>query len=107
MTRIRIAALPLLALPLLSASSPATAEIVMKPITCPYADTGFAIVGAKGERDGVAAEYRWLAVNRAGWKRDKQLLMHKDGHDYDVLEISREAEHDRICFDITAFFGHF
>ncbi|MDR3497431.1 MAG: hypothetical protein P4L82_22795 [Ancalomicrobiaceae bacterium] len=103
MTGLRFLVLPLLAL----LTVPAEADIVMKPISCPLAPTGIGIVGAKGETDGVAAEYRWLRQNRPGWTRDSQRLIHRGDRDYDVLAISHGAEHEEICFDITEFFGKF
>ena len=103
MTRVHVFALPLIA----TMTGPAAADIALKPIACPFAAVGYAITGATGEQDGIAAEYRWLDTNRPGWRRDNQALQHRDGRDYDVLDISHGTMRDRICFDITDFFGRF
>ncbi|MDR3372160.1 MAG: hypothetical protein P4L98_00385 [Ancalomicrobiaceae bacterium] len=103
MTRFQFFALPLIA----AMAGPAAADIALKPIACPFAAVGYAITGAKGESDGVAAEYRWLGTNRPGWRRDNQALQHKDGRDFDILDISLGEQREEICFDITAFFGRF
>lgn len=90
---------------LVALAAPAQAEISLTPIQCPYAAVAFAIVGAKCEMDGVAAEYGWLRTNRPGWKRDHQAMLGKHGRKYDVLTISRGGETEAVCFDITDFFG--
>ena len=51
MTRFGLLAMPALAM----MAVPAEAGIALKPISCPFAAIGYAIAGAKGEPDGVAA----------------------------------------------------
>ena len=86
--------------------STACAEIRLVKSKCPFASSAaFKIVGAKGERDGVGIEYRWLALGRPGWERVSQVLIHKAGRHYDILNISKDGATQAICFDITDFFG--
>jgi hypothetical protein len=84
----------------------AQAEIRFGKADCPVpADASFKVLGAEGELDGVASEYAWLRRNRPGWRRDMQALMEKDGRKYDVLSISKGKARQKICFDISDFFG--
>ena len=74
--------------------------------TCPVtADAAFKVVGAEGEEDGVSSEYAWLAANRPGWRTGMQSENSDGGKFYDVLTISKGAQRQVICFDITDFFG--
>lgn len=84
----------------------AQAGIRFGPATCPVpANAAFKILGAQGELDGVASEYAWLRENRPGWRRDRQVLLRRDGRLYDVLDISKRGAKQAICFDISDFFG--
>jgi hypothetical protein len=87
-------------------SSVAQAEIRFGKSDCPVpADAKFKVLGAEGELDGVASEYAWLRENRPGWRRDMQALMEKNGRKYDVLHISKGTIKQKICFDISDFYG--
>jgi hypothetical protein len=89
-------------------SLPAVAQAGIRfgPTTCPVpADAAFKVLGARGEVDGVASEYAWLRKNRPGWRRDRQVLLNRNGHLYDVLDISKGSAKQAICFDISDFFG--
>jgi hypothetical protein len=90
----------------MSLSGPAEAAVTMAKSTCPVkADAAFKVVGAKGEEDGVTSEYTWLAAKRPGWKMGQQSEHSDSGKFYDVLTISKGADRQVICFDITDFFG--
>lgn len=91
---------------MLSWTTTAEAAIRLKATKCPVAaDAAFRIIGARGERDGVAAEYEWLRQERPGWKRDAQALIEDGRKQYDLLMISKGRKKQVICFDITGFFG--
>jgi hypothetical protein len=93
---------------LICAPGAAEAAVRLKPITyCPVAaNYAFKITGAKGEYDGVASEYQWLARSLPGWKRDEQaLISDKKGRSFDLLMVSKSRKKQVICFDITSFFG--
>jgi hypothetical protein len=92
----------------LGMSSAADAAVRLKPIAyCPVAaNYAFKVVGARGEYDGVASEYQWLARTLPGWKRDTQALISDNkGRAFDLLMISKSRKTQVLCFDITGFFG--
>ena len=96
----------LAAMTLLVSATTAEAAVKLRPAKCPvHADASFRITGAKGEYDGVASEYQWLARNRPGWRRDEQALIQNGSKRYDLLMISKGRKKQVICFDITSFFG--
>jgi hypothetical protein len=64
------------------------------------------IVGAKGEMDGVHAEYIWLKKNRPDCKPGTQSLV-QGKRIYDVMEISCGGKRQSVYFDITGYFGKF
>jgi hypothetical protein len=74
-------------------------------------DHAVAIRGARGEADGVAAEYWYvgqlLGVRGVDWRVGMQALLEKNGHDYDMLEVASRGAKRRFFFDISDFFGHF
>jgi hypothetical protein len=71
-------------------------------------ETAIRIVGATGEEDGVAAEYRWLQTHAAGGERGEQSLLNKGGRVYDCLEWRWPDGTTRsYYFDITDFFGKY
>jgi hypothetical protein len=68
------------------------------------------VVNATSERIGIPAEYAYL--ERVCGKRDvdytlnRQTLIHKNGREYDVLEIQLKNGSVRsFWFDITSFYG--
>lgn len=69
------------------------------------AEKAVVIAGAKGESDGVAAEYDWLAKHRPGAELQSQAVMSIGGRAYDVLTVGTASKHERVFFDITSFFG--
>jgi hypothetical protein len=88
--------------------SAAEAAIRLKTITyCPaQAAYAYKVIGAKGEMDGVASEYQWLARTLPGWARDEQALLgDKKGRYFDLLFVSKGRKKAVACFDITDFYG--
>jgi len=71
------------------------------------------VVGAKGESDGVAAEYRYLDLvygprDRGAWQSLGQSLLEDHGRQLDALEIKRaDGRTETVYFDITDYFGKF
>ncbi len=71
-----------------------------------------AIEGAKGETDGVQAEY-WYAdqvFGRRGadWQFGGQALLEHEGHHFDKLDLKLKSGEARVLvFDITDYFGKF
>jgi hypothetical protein len=67
----------------------------------------------KGETDGVAWEYRYLAAHpcaeNSRWKLQQQSLLRHEGRSYDRLHVicpATNAERD-FYFDITPYFGKY
>jgi hypothetical protein len=69
------------------------------------------ILGAQGERDGVAAEYGYIeqlyGPRGAAWQMNQQSLLEKNGHSFDELEIDHAGKSESFFFDITDYFGKF
>ena len=67
------------------------------------------VTGAKGQGDGVHAEYQWLKQHFPDYKLTTQSeIMSADGKSYDLMEISTaEGKKREIWFDITNFAGSF
>lgn len=68
------------------------------------------IENAKGEDDGVAAEYAWIRDKFPGFKMEGQSIItgDKDGKVYDGLNGTRaDGTKATFYFDITAFFGKY
>ena len=68
------------------------------------------IENAKGEGDGVAAEYAWLRDKFPGFKMEGQSIVTggKDGKVYDSLNGTKaDGTKATFYFDITAFFGKY
>ena len=64
------------------------------------------VITASNERQGVSAEYHWIAGRFPGYKRNKQALLHNDDRFYDEIDITTASgEPAKIYFDITNFFG--
>ena len=67
------------------------------------------ILGAQGERDGVAAEYSYIeqlyGPRGAAWQTNSQSLLEKNGHSYDELEVDHGGKTESFYFDITDYFG--
>jgi hypothetical protein len=63
------------------------------------------IKGAKGEEEGVNAEYAWLAKKHPGYKMHEQSLLGEKGRKYDVITIEVGGKKFEVFFDITDYFG--
>ena len=70
-------------------------------------ESAVVIKAANSER-GIAAERRWLAQHYPGHSDYAQeLVAGAPGRVYDVLTFrTREGQEASVCFDITAFYGH-
>ena len=68
--------------------------------------TAIAIVGAKGEADGVASEYDWIQSHYPGAKLKQQSLTDCTGVAADQMAIvTAEGQDVVLFFDISRFFG--
>jgi len=66
------------------------------------------IINEKGERAGVAAEYKWLREHYPGYKSKSQSLQSNNKKPYDVLSITTaDGTAKKVYFDISSFFGKF
>ena len=69
------------------------------------------ILGAKGEREGVDAEYRYLEIlygpQGRTWKMVKQSLLAHNKRHFDAVEIDLGGRTQTFYFDITDYFGKF
>jgi hypothetical protein len=71
------------------------------------------ILGAKGESEGVAAEYRYLDLAigpraSGAWQSMRQSLLEESGRQIDALEIRHaDGRTETVYFDITEYFGKF
>ncbi len=67
------------------------------------------IMGAKGESDGVAAEYQYLdlALGKGTWKTEGQALLQVNGAKIDEVDITTSEGKKSVYFDITDYFGKF
>jgi hypothetical protein len=67
------------------------------------------IMGAKGESDGVAAEYQYLdlTLGKGTWKTEGQALLQVNGAKVDELDITTSEGKKSVYFDITDYFGKF
>ena len=64
-------------------------------------------VSASNEAAGIRAERRWLDAFYPNHSRYAQGLQIEGRRKYDVLDFERaDGRHVSVCFDITAFFGH-
>jgi hypothetical protein len=63
--------------------------------------------GAKGEDDGIASEYDWVAKNRLKADVVEQQLLGDNGKVYDLLILQAGGKTEKIYFDITGYFGKY
>jgi hypothetical protein len=64
------------------------------------------VIKASNERDGVKAEYRWIAEHFPGYKRGRQALLNQSNRSYDELDFTTASgEPKTVYFDISDFFG--
>ena len=71
-------------------------------------DQAVVIENAKGEDDGVEAEYSWVRGKYPGFKFEGQGIITKNEKVYDRLEGTQaDGTKAQFFFDITLFFGKF
>jgi hypothetical protein len=64
------------------------------------------IVGARGEFDGVRAEYDWVGARFPGYRMNQQALLMNNGRSFDLLAFTTASGDEvEVCFDITSFYG--
>jgi hypothetical protein len=66
------------------------------------------VIEAENSREGIAAEYRWLAEHYPGYQREEQSLIQCGEGDRmaDLIEFrTTDGELRKVYFDITSFFG--
>jgi hypothetical protein len=66
------------------------------------------VIQAATEREGLAAEGRWLHEHYPGWQKTGQSLLMgaTEGQRFDQVDIlDGKGEKHSVCFDITSFFG--
>ena len=73
-------------------------------------ETAVIIAGAPNSRIGIDAEYYFLekifGQPDVDWKLKRQSVLHKNGKDYDRMEIElKDGSKKDVFFDITEFFG--
>lgn len=96
--------LPALLIPTILAA-PAGAKVLYAGGDGTSQITAVVILGAKGEDEGIASEYAWLAAHRPGAKVLRQALVQDPSRVYDVLTLAAGAESQEVWFDITGYFG--
>lgn len=66
------------------------------------------ILNAKGEDDGVRAEYHWIATHHPGWKtRGQALLQGKSGLYDQIICVKPDGKTVNVFFEISGFFGKY
>ena len=66
------------------------------------------VIQAASERDGVAAEYDWLARHLPGAVVARQALLSVGDRQYDRIDVVLPGGGQRsVYFDVTGFFGRF
>ncbi len=69
-------------------------------------ETAIVIQNAKGEDDGVRAEYHWISVHHPDWKTRGQALLQGGNGIYDkIVCVKPDGKTVDIFFDISGFFG--
>jgi hypothetical protein len=69
-------------------------------------ESAVVIRGAKHEKDGIAAEHRYLSQHFGSWFLKRQVLVNQKSRVYDRMEITDQNGKQRaVFFDITDFFG--
>lgn len=70
------------------------------------AEAAIVIDGARGESDGVDAEYIWFGNNLPGAKQLSQGLIISTDHAYDRIEVELpDGTKREVFFDISDFYG--
>lgn len=66
------------------------------------------VVHARGEMEGVRAEYQWLAAKHPGYERQMQSLSTCNDKPADILKIrTADGRVVEVYFDISEYFGRF
>jgi hypothetical protein len=69
-------------------------------------ESAVVIRGAKHEKEGIAAEHRYLSQNFGSWFLKRQMLLNQKGRVYDRMEFTDQNGKQRaVFFDITDFFS--
>lgn len=64
------------------------------------------VIKASNEREGVKAEYQWIAEHFPGYKRNRQALLNQSNRSYDEINFTTASgEFKTVYFDITDFYG--
>lgn len=63
------------------------------------------ITGAKGEEEGIKAEYDWLRAHYPVYRLLRQGLRSVNGRAYDQLDIRTPQGEKPVFFEITSFYG--
>ena len=83
---------------------PTSAMIASMPDTIPCEKA--VKVEAGSERNGIAAERRWLDGYYPNHGAYGQAVARQNGRTFDILTFRRDNGHEAsVCFDITSFFG--
>ena len=70
--------------------------------------TAVVILHAKGEDDGVRAEYNWIAIHHPDWKtRGQALLQGKTGIYDQIICVKPNGKTVDVFFEISGFFGKY
>ena len=70
--------------------------------------TAVVILHAKGEDDGVRAEYHWIATHHPGWKTQGQALLQGKKGLYDkIICVKPDGKTVNVFFEISGFFGKY
>jgi len=70
--------------------------------------TAVVILHAKGEDDGVRAEYNWIAIHHPDWKtRGQALLQGKTGIYDQIICVKPNGKTVNVFFEISGFFGKY
>jgi hypothetical protein len=69
------------------------------------------IHGARGEMDGTASEYQYIALlygpQGQHWTTKQQALLNDKGRNFDELDIVHDGKAESFFFDISEYFGKF
>ncbi len=63
------------------------------------------ITGAKGESDGVKAEYGWLRQHHPTYRLLRQAVRSAGERIYDQMDITTPEGEKTVFFEITSFYG--
>ncbi len=88
------------------ASEPETGEVTYSGGDGSSREQAVVIRGAKGEADGVKAEYTWLRRRFSAHRVLRQAVVSLNGRVYDQMDIATsDGNRQSVFFDITFFYG--